>query len=190
MNFINKTMATIAPACLLVVTSCTVQRVDFSGIAQPARAVELEAYETFVGSWTWDAVMLNAVDTDKAWTGTAKWSWTLDKRCLEGKISGKSANTEFDSQGIWSWHPTSKKYMWWMFNNWGYPQQGNATYDEITETWNMKYTGIGLDGTRSYGRHTMTVVDADTLEWDVVEWADPAHLVTKMEMRGTYKRYP
>ena len=190
MKFVKKTTATIIPVLLLALSSCTVQRVDLSGLAQPARAQELEAYETFVGSWTWDAVMLNATDLDRAWTGTAEWQWTLDKRCLEGKISGKSANTKFDSQGIWSWHPRSHKYIWWMFNNWGYPQEGKATYNAETKTWNMNYTSIGLDGTTSFSRHTMTVVNADTLEWDVVEWADPIHLIKKMEMRGTYKRNP
>lgn len=186
----KKAATAIAPVLLLVLTGCTVQRVNFADFARPSRAAELEAFETFVGKWTWDAVMLNATDTDKAWTGTAEWKWILDKRGLAGQISGKSANTEFDAQGIWSWHPRSHKYVWRMFNNWGYPQEGNATYDATTQTWNMKYVGIGLDGTRSYGRHRMTVVDSKTLEWDVIEWADPAHLVVKMEMRGTYKRYP
>ena len=190
MNFTKRAITTIAPAFLLVFSSCTIQRVDLSGLAQPPRAPELDAYEAFVGSWTWDAVMLNAEDVDKAWSGSAEWTWTLDKRCLEGKLSAKSASTNFDAQGIWSWHPRSHKYIWWMFNNWGYPQEGKATYNDATKTWNMSYISVGLDGTTSFGRHTMTVVNADTLEWDVVEWADPTHLITKMEMRGTYKRQP
>ncbi len=190
MNSLRTTTARIVPAALLILTSCTVQRVDFSGLARPQRAVELDAFNTFVGSWTWEAVMLNAADSDKAWTGTAEWKWTLDNRCLEGKISGQNAHTNFDSQGIWSWHPKSKKYFWWMFNNWGYPHQGKATYNSSTKTWNMHYTSIGLDGTTSFGRHRMTVVDNDTLEWDMVEWADPMHLITKMEMHGSYKRRP
>lgn len=188
MKLVNKTMAALAPCFLLTLSSCTVQRVDLSGLAQPGRAPELEAYETFVGSWTWEASMLNATDVDKSWTGTAEWTWTLDKRCLEGKISGKNEHTNYDSRGIWSWNPKSRKYIWWMFNNWGYPQEGKATYDAATQTWNMKYTSIGLDGTTSYGRHRMTIVNKNKLDWDLTEWADPFHLVTKMEMRGTYKR--
>ena len=190
MNLAKTTMTKLAPCFLLILGSCTIQRVDFSGMAQPARAPELDAYESFVGSWTWDAVMLNAADPDKAWTGTAEWNWTLDKRCLEGRITGKNAHTTFDSRGIWSWHPRSHKYIWWMFNNWGYPQEGSASFDETTQTWKMDFVSIGLDGTTSYGRYSMTVVDNDTLEWDLTEWADPLHLITKMEMRGTYKRAP
>ncbi len=52
----------------------------------------------------------------------------------------------------------------------------------------MDYKSVGLDGTTSYGRYHMTVVDDDTLDWRMEEWADGLHLVKKMEMKGTYKR--
>ena len=181
-------VAIVAMAGVLV--GCAAPTLDFSTIERPARPVELDAYNVFAGSWIWEAEMLNAEGADKAWNGTAEWRWTLDKRCLHGQMSTANGRAAFESEGIWSWHPKTKKYVWWMFNNWGYPQEGTADYDESNKSWSMRYTSVGLDGTTSYGRHRMTVVDADTLEWDVVEWADPTRLITKMEMRGTYKRKP
>ncbi len=167
---------------------CTARNVDLSQIDRPPRSAKLDAYEVFVGSWNWEAQMLNADQKGKEWSGTAQWEWALDKRCLRGTLVAKSQDHQFEASGIWSWHPTRKTYVWWMFNNWGYPQEGSATYDEQAKRWTMNYRSVGLDGTKSYGRHIMTVVDRDTLDWRAEEWADPLRLIKKMEMEGTYKR--
>jgi len=177
-------MATVASLGL----GCAARDVDFSAIERPDRSEKLAAYDVFVGTWTWEAEMLNAAEADKHWSGTAEWEWALDKRCLRGKLMAKSANSEFEAEGIWSWHPRKKRYMWWMFNNWGYPQSGTARYDADTRTWTMTYKSVGLDGTASHGRYIMTVVDDDTLQWRNEEWAGPLRLVKKMEMEGTYNR--
>ena len=175
-------------ALAILLPGCTAQRIRLTDSLRPARAPQLDAYKVFVGSWKWEAEVLNAVEGEKAWSGTAEWEWALDDRCLHGRMSAKSNSAQFDSAGIWSWHPKNKKYMWWIFNNWGYPQQGTATYNEATQTWRMTYTSIGLDGTTSYGLYELTVVDNDTLDWTMTEWADGWHAVKKIEMIGTYKR--
>lgn len=172
----------------LVHMGCTARNVDFTRIQRPERSAKLDAYDIFVGSWTWEAQMLNAADADKAWKGTAEWKWTLDQRCLQGHLVSEGAHARFESSGIWTWHPRAKRYIWWMFNNWGYPQQGTATYNADRRCWCMDYKSVGLDGTASYGRHTLTVMDHDTLAWSMNEWADAVHLVKKMELEGTYKR--
>ena len=171
-----------------VLGGCAAPTVDFATIERPARPAELEAYNVFAGTWNWEAEMLNAEGPDKTWTGTAEWRWTLDKRCLFGLMSTSNPRTAFESEGIWSWHPKSKKYVWWMFNNWGYPQEGTADYDEDNRTWSMRYTSVGLDGGTSHGKYTITVVDDNTLEWSMAEWADALHLIKKTEMTGTYHR--
>lgn len=187
MNKSRSAVAVMGCVTVLLAGGCAVARVDFSGMERPPRAAELDAYDVFVGSWTWEAEMLNAQEPDRSWSGTAKWHWALDRRCLVGEISSKSERTDFTASGIWSWHPTQKKYIWTMYNNWGYPQQGKATYDADTKTWDMRYQSIGLDGTTSLGKYRMRIIDHDTLEWSVTEWS-PLYLVKKMEMRGTYKR--
>lgn len=172
---------------------CTVSNIDFSTLERPPRAPELENYDIFVGTWDWTAEMHNADAANKDWTGTAEWRWTLDKRCLHGTMSAKNANTAFEAAGVWSWNPYKKQYVWWMFNNWGYPQQGTATYNECCKgeeckCWSMKYKSIGLDGTPSYGTYCMKVVDNDTLKWCNQEYADSLRTVKKVDMCGTYKR--
>ena len=169
-------------------SGCTVQRVDFSTIRQPDLSVEMNAFDVFVGSWTWEAEMKNAAEADRNWKGTATWGWDLDGRVLRGTIESKCANAQFKSSGVWSWHPTRQRYVWWMFNNWGYPQSGTARVSADGKAWTMKYHSVGLDGSTSYGQYKMTVVDHDTLDWSAVEWADPLHTIKKMEMCGRYKR--
>lgn len=167
---------------------CAAPKVDFSKIKQPARPAELDAYDVFIGSWTWDAEMLNADAPDHLLSGAAEWKWTLDKRSLNGHFVSQNQSTRFEAEGKWSWHPTEKTYLWGMFNNWGYPQRGVANYDAAAKSWRMDYKSVGLDGTTSYGRYTMTVVDGNTLDWTMVEWADLLHTVKKVEMTGKYTR--
>lgn len=169
---------------------CAAPQVDFATMKRPDRAPELDAYNVFVGSWDFKAQVANAEGGSKDWTGTAKWEWTLDNRCLHGIMSSKSADAAFDAAGVWSWHPTKRQYIWWMFNNWGYPQEGTANYDEAAKTWTMDYASVGLDGTLSYGQYKMKVIDPNKLDWCMIEWADALRTITKIEMTGTYTRKP
>ena len=188
MSTIRSVLVVAMAVAVEFAAGCVTAEVRFSEIERPARSAELDAYDVFVGSWEWNAEMVYPESSDTAWTGTADWSWTLDKRCLKGHMSAKSAQAEFESDGIWTRHPRSGKYIWSMFNNWGCPQRGTAKYDEEANSWRMGYKSVGLDGTTSYGRYTMTVVDDNTLDWLMVEWVDPLHTIKKIELQGTYKR--
>ncbi len=186
----NRTRSLFSVGLLLVLLSsgCAAPNVDLSSLQRPARSSELDAFDVFVGSWTWKAVTLTGDREGPRWSGMAEWKWALDKRVLEGRMEAKSGDTEFQANGAWSWHPRKKQYIWWMVNNWGYPQEGTARYDRQTQTWTMNYKSVGLDGTTSYGRYRMKVIGRDTLDWSVTEWADPLHLVQKMKMNGAYSR--
>lgn len=168
---------------------CAAPTVDFSKIQRPARSAEMDAFDVFVGSWSWQAEMCNADEKHRSWSGTATWLWTLDQRCLHGQLSAKSDDVAFDTAGIWTWNSKSKKYIWWMFNNWGYPQRGTARYDAAKKSWTLDYSSTGLDGTPSCGQYRITVADHNTLKWEMTEWT-PLHLAKKMEMKGTYTRRP
>ncbi|HUU84896.1 MAG TPA: hypothetical protein VM243_15460 [Phycisphaerae bacterium] len=181
-----------APSALIgvavLMAGCAAPIIDFSQIERPTRPAELEAYNVFEGQWNWEAEVVNAEGEDKTWTGEASWRWTLDNRWLHGLMSAKTKNAEFEAAGVWGWNPQKKHYVWWMFNNWGYPQEGTAKYDEANKAWSMNYTAVGLDGTTSYGWYWMKALDDDTLEWKMIEWADALHMAQKLEMTGTYKR--
>lgn len=188
MNRTAKLSMLVIPIAALLMQGCAAKKIDFANIQSPPRAAELDAYNVFIGSWDWNAEMVTSDGSGEKWTGTAKWEWTLDDRTLHGLLSAKSPNAEFDAAGVWSWHPKKKKYIWSMFNNWGYPQEGTAKYDSDKKQWTMDYKAVGLDGTTSYGRYQVTVVDENKLDWCAKEWADPLHLITKMEMKGAYTR--
>lgn len=188
MSGLRRIMALAGPVLVLATSGCASSNVRVADLARPARAQELDAYQVFVGSWDWQADTVGPEGTQDHWTGTAKWEWTLDNRCLLYTMTAKSSDASFEATGIWSWHPTSKRYIWWMFNNWGYPQEGSARYEESTGRWVMSYTSVGLDGTTSYGRYEMSVEDENTLQWRMKEWADALHLIPKIEMTGSYKR--
>lgn len=184
----RKTM--VAQLVCFVATSagCTVRNVDVGSFSRPDRPAELSAYDVFVGDWDWEAKTVVSEGQGQSWRGTAEWRWTLDRRALHGKMSAQGGELRFEVEGYWGWHPRSKRYFWRMINNWGYPQEGSAGYDRANEKWTMHFKSVGLDGTTSYGRHTMSVVDQNTLAWDVIEWADPLHLIQKVHMKGTYRR--
>lgn len=188
MSGLRRIMALAGPVLVLATSGCASSNVRVADLVRPARAEKLDAYQVFVGSWDWQADTVGPEGTQDHWTGTAKWEWTLDNRCLLYTMTAKSSDASFEATGIWSWHPTSKRYIWWMFNNWGYPQEGSARYEESTGRWVMSYTSVGLDGTTSYGRYEMSVEDENTLQWHMKEWADVLHLIPKIEMTGSYKR--
>lgn len=167
---------------------CTPRSVSPDMLSRPARAEQLEALNVFVGAWTWDAEIVKAEPAVKKWSGTASWTWTLDGRCLKGDMASQCGTARFASSGMWGWDGRARRYVWSMYNDWGHPQQGTASYNAKTGKWVMPYRSIGLDGTPSYGRYLMTVVDNNTLEWEMVEWADRLHFIRKMEMHGTYRR--
>lgn len=179
------------PAAVLagaIASGCSAPKVDFSKIQRPEKASQMDAFDVFVGQWDWQAEVVNAEGPDRQWTGQAEWNWTLDGRCLAGSLLARSANASFEAAGVWSWHPARKKYIWWMFNDWGYPQEGTADYNDRSKTWKMCYESVGLDGTKSYGVYEMQVVNRDLLRWSMEEWADALHAIKKIEMTGTYTR--
>jgi len=167
---------------------CASTRSRLADVKPPQRPSQLAAYDVFVGNWNWEAQIDDAEPADKHWSGTATWAWTLDNRFLQGTMSAHSERLSFTATGLWGWHPTRKQYTWWLFNDWGFPQEGTARYDEGHGRWIMPYTSVGLDGTKSYGRYEMTVVSHDELAWTMTEWADPFHTIQKIAMTGTYRR--
>lgn len=168
---------------------CGPARVDFSEMQKPAPGAELDNLKQFVGDWAWEAERTVPDGEPENWSGTANWSWVLDAMYLRGEMTSSGEGKRFSSIGYWGWHPKRRTYVWWMLNDWGYPQEGNASYDAEQKLWTMNYEGIGLDGTSSYGRYTIRVVDDNTLEWNLVEWADMLRCCfKKIQMTGIYKR--
>lgn len=178
---------TLSVTFALLVTGCTSPAVDFAAIQKPAAPEQMSHFRDFVGTWTWEAERITEGEPEK-WTGTAKWDWVLGGTYLHGDMSSVGPNQSFSSSGYWGWHPKKKTYVWWMLNDWGYPQEGTAKYDPASKEWTMTYVGVGLDGTTSYGRYTMKVVDDNTLDWTMTEWADWCRCFKKVEMTGSYKR--
>jgi hypothetical protein len=167
---------------------CSAPTIDFADIQRPDRPAELDHFNVFVGSWVWEAELMNAEGEARNWSGTAEWGWILDDRCLHGLLSAKSTEAQYDSAGVWTFHPKKKRYEWTMYNNWGYPQHGKAKYDTDTKTWMMTYSSTGLDGRKSYGRHKLQIVSDDEVKWCNEEWADPLHMFKKFDMQGVFKR--
>ncbi len=186
-----KLKSAIASTLLAAVTlsvGCAAPSIKVADFQRPDRPEQLSSYDVFVGDWTWEATMTNADEANQQWSGTAQWGWSLNDRYLHGMMSAKSADAQFDSAGAWGWNSRCGGYTWWMFNDWGYSQEGTASHDADARKWTMNYTSTGLDGTPSHGCYKLSVIDDDTIEWELGEWADMMHMFPKMEMTGVYKR--
>jgi hypothetical protein len=173
---------------IVFAAGCSAPTINFADIQRPDRPSELDHFDVFVGSWVWEAELMNAEGEARNWNGTASWRWTLDDRCLHGLLSAKSTEAQYDAAGVWTFHPKKKRYEWTMYNNWGYPQHGKAKYDADTKTWKMTYRSTGLDGGGSYGLHELQIVSDDELKWHNEEWADGLHMFKKFDMQGVFKR--
>ena len=160
--------------------------VDFATIEKPALPEELAPLGEFVGNWAWEAERVLPDGGAEKWTGTTTWGWTLGDMYLRGDLELNGPKS-FVSSGYWGWHPKKKTYVWYMLNDWGYPQEGTAKYDDETKCWTMNYSGVGLDGTNSRGRYTCEWKDENTVYWTCTEWV-PMTFIKKLEMTGHYKR--
>ncbi len=181
-------VVTLCATSILLLTGCMSLQVDLAQIQKPRPAPELAPLGDFVGSWNWEAERVGPGGKVEKWTGTAKWDWVLGGTYLHGDLTTKGPAHSFASSGYWGWHPQKRTYVWWMLNDWGYPQEGTAKYDDAKKLWTMDYQGLGLDGTTSYGRYAMQVKDKNTLEWTMVEGVDLLRNIKKIEMKGSYKR--
>lgn len=179
--------STLAVLVAFTVGGCGPKTVDMSQIHKPPRPAALDAYNVFVGSWNWQAEMLNADAAHRSWTGTAEWQWALDNRGLHGHLMASSGDLSFESAGLWTVKAGTDKYVWWMFNNWGYMQHGKAHYEPNCRCWTMPFKSTGLDGTPSEGEYKITVVDNNTMTWELHEWST-LKLAKKIDMKGTYTR--
>ena len=157
-------------------------------LQRPAQPAEMNAFAPFVGSWTWTAKETTSGDAARTWSGTTKWEWALDNRCLHGQLTARAGDLSYDSTGMWTWNVSKRQYQFWMFNNWGYPREGVAHYNAADKSWTMPYRCTGLDGTNSHGRYTIKFIDDNTFDWTMTEWADALHMVKKIELAGQYKR--
>ena len=184
----RRTIVTLCIVSALALTGCMSPKAGFAEIQKPATPTQMSDFKDFIGSWTWEAQLSTGEGEPEEWTGSATWDWVLGGTYLHGELTSTGPHQSFASSGYWGWHPTRRTYVWWMLNDWGYPQEGTAAYNAAEKQWTMNYHGVGLDGTTSHGRYTMKVVDQDTLEWTMTEWADLCRLFKKIEMTGTYKR--
>ena len=176
-------------AILLFLAGCGPANVNFSQMEKPAPSPELRNFEPFVGDWTWEAQRIPAEGDPMKWSGTAHWEWALGGTYLKGEMTSSGEGQSFSSEGYWGWHPKRKTYVWWLLNDWGYPQEGTATFDADEKLWTMDFQGVGLDGTTCYGTYTVHVLDENTLEWTLDEWADPTRFaIKKLQMTGAYRR--
>ena len=141
-----KKMSGIMAVVLLSVAGCMKPQEKLATLQRPERSAEMDALETFVGAWDVEAEMLGVEGADRMWKGMAEWRYTLDGRALAGNMSLRNPKAPFQTQGLWSYNPAKKTYVWSIFNDWGYPQQGKAKYKVDKQTWVMDYVGSGLDG--------------------------------------------
>lgn len=180
-------LVVLAAPLLGIAFGCATNPPHGSYSVRPPRSEEVESLGYFVGSWDW--FVEGQLDGAAAqWSGSAEWDWTLDRRCLQGRIAGRSGNLSVEMAGVWTWHPTERRYMWWLFNDWGFPQEGTAALDAASRRWTFDYVGVGTDGQSTFGRYTVVAEDANTFSWRMDEWADALRLSRRAELAGTFHR--
>lgn len=170
-------------------TGCSQQKMSMENMKAPERPKELDKLDFFVGTWTGTSEMkMPGSDKPMTGTGTATYSWDLDRRFLVmrgeydmgqmGKMSMMSLHT---------WDPSAKKYFGWGFDSWGMTGTTTMTYDEAAKTWKMWTKGTDCQGQSTVGEGTIKVIDPGTMEMSFAEW-DSWKLHKKMEMKDTSKK--
>jgi hypothetical protein len=155
----------------------------------PARPVELDRLNAFVGTWegTAEGTMGEHSFSGKG-TSTATWEtggWTLVERGRFTSNDPKDKNVH-EMLSVTTWDAHEKRYCSGSADNMGGLSKATMKYDEKTQTWHMKGTGQGPMGC-TVEEGTVRFVDPNTMEWTWKAW-DSWKINKVMEMRGTSRR--
>ena len=108
-----------APWCGCATMEPGGEATDLGSLVRPERAAEMDAFDVFVGAWDFKAEMMEVEGPNRMWTGLAEWKYSLDGRCLIGAMSLSNPQTQYQSEGHWTWNPGKQRYEFAIYNDWG-----------------------------------------------------------------------
>ncbi len=155
---------------------------------QPARPIELDRLNAFVGSWSGTAQGNVMGQEFKDSKGRHSFRWDADRWVLvENWEHEMGPDQTMKGINLMWWDAGSNCYRMSSASNFGDHSRGTSTYDEATGTWHMKADSWDRDGRKSCGKGTMKLTDARSMEWSWTE-TDSLGLTTYMTITGTSQR--
>lgn len=170
----------IFAAAIGLVTGCQQNTNMGDMMKAPARPTELDRLNDFVGQWesTWQCTMPGS-DKPMTCTSSSTANWEADRWVLVERMQGRMGEDPMSGLCIWTWDAEGKVYRTWWYDNHGQAEEGTATYDTATNTWNMK----SKNGSGTF-KHTGNGVYEMTMK----ETTGGLFPSTVMEMKGTSRK--
>jgi hypothetical protein len=179
--------AVVAAGAYVLLTGCMPKMtVEEMKKQIPARPVELDRLDAFVGKWTYTGeARTPMLDEPLQTSGTGETRWDGDKWfTVSHDVMTMEPLGEMKSLSTWTYDVKSKKYRSTWVDSMGMTGMGVGTYDEDSKTWKMKATAHGPHG-KTTMKGWVKFEDPDTANW---YWAEYMGLMKTMEMTGSSKR--
>lgn len=165
----------LSAAALVVVSSMLVGQ----AASQPSNYEHLKIYEALVGTWVYDGPLLEDLPVLDLKKGTpfrieSTISWGSDKNVINTNNSWQfGGRSRITAHIVTFWDAKSKTIVARGVNNIGGYGEHSTTYDPATRTWTTKDVVIDAAGETTTAVVVMSLVDPDTLTWQVRERTGP-----------------
>ena len=173
----------------LVLTGCMPKMtVEEMKSMMPQRPAELDVLDAFAGKWEMEGeARMAMLDEPIKTSGTSDMKWEGNGWYLVGRASFTMEGLD-DMTGLeaWTYDTHSKKYRSTWIDSMGSIGVGTAKYDDETRTWHMRAKSHSPFG-KSKMKGTARLIDDDTIEWSMTEYA-MGGLMKTMEWSGTSRR--
>ena len=158
---------------------------------RPAPPVQLRQLDPFIGSWEGTAEMVMppgspaATQPAQTFKGSSTTEWTMDGMAM--KTSGWHEMPDGQRMNMIeyvTWDPRAEKFKSFYVSDWG--ETGTGWMWAEPNGQRFHWTGKGSDarGQTSSMSGTMTIIDKDSMEWNMVEEGP----MGPMRLRGTSRR--
>lgn len=138
---------------------------DPSAMKPPERPKQLDMLEAFVGNWTMSGEDKMG-DKTTSMTGKFTCAWECDRNVLVEKMECSMGDMgKMSGMIVYSYDSKEKEFETVFFNNMGFTQEGDLSYDEKNKSWN--FSGSGHDPMlNQWAKWNCTIrfVDSSTME--------------------------
>jgi len=175
-------------AWALACGGCSQQPMDMSTMKPPARPVELDQLEPWVGRWNATGEWTMDGKTCKV-NGTSTIAWECDKRALVEKSESEMEDMgKMSMMVVYTYDTDAKNFKTFFASSMGDANMGEMKRCEKGGCWRISGKGKNpMTGQTTWFEGCIKMPDNSTMEWTWSEW-DSWKLKKLGEGKGTAKR--
>ncbi len=169
---------------------CSHKQIDMEEMMKPpARPVELDHLNKWVGEWEGEGTMeIKGMEEKIETSGHSKIELALDGWAMTEQMEWGMGDQKMKAMSLWAWDARSEVFRIFMVDNMGNIGTGKCWYDEEDAEWEFCFSSKNtIEGMRTAGEGESQFIDAKTVKW---EWEEGHSWlpITFMEGEGVMRK--